>query len=75
MSDLVINAIVANQEQNHTGLADINLYQAGGDANRSFSASAKKNLAELRAKYLTTCNIAETVEEYEDMNKRFHPDE
>ena len=52
MCDQVIEAIVANQEQNPS-LKDINLWYAGVDDNSNFSSSAKEHIAALTAKGLT----------------------
>ena len=64
-------------------LADINLIAAGADPkivlgqegfedNVNFSSSAKEHIAALTAKGLT---IAQTEEQSDEMNKRYHPEE
>ena len=68
--DKVVSAIVANQEHN-PNLRDINLFMAGGPDNRNFSSSAKEHIAALKAKGLT---IAETWEQWQEMNERIHGD-
>ena len=67
-ADKVFSAIVANAEQN-PDLVDINLFEAGGYDNKKFSSSAKEHIAALTAKGLT---IAQTEEQREEMNMRYH---
>ena len=49
MCDQVISAIVACQQAN-PDLNKINLYYTGGSSNKNFSASAKAQVADLKAK-------------------------
>ena len=69
MCDKVVSAIVANQEHNPK-LRDISLVCTGGEDKCNFSDSAKEHIAALKAKGLT---IAETGDQFDKMNERYHP--
>lgn len=71
MCDKVVNAIVANQDQN-PNLKDINLYWIGGPNNHRLSFTSIQLIEALKVKGL---NIAQTKEQWQEMNERYHPEE